>query len=124
MTFLNTNRRSTTDSGVNLSNPTNIRAIRAIRGQEKHELTSFEHELPRIDHIIINQKMKRHLLLLAFCVLCIQPLQAQYHITGDTLQPLDSIYWRPQWADSLLNAEMFLWKGGVRPWTYAYLLNL
>ena len=41
--------------------------------------------------------MKRNLLILAFFVLCIQPLQAQYHITGDTIQYMDSIYWCPQW---------------------------
>jgi len=41
--------------------------------------------------------MKKVLLAALLCFASAVPLQAQYHITGDTIQYYDSIYWVPQW---------------------------
>lgn len=37
------------------------------------------------------------------CLMFMSPVRAQYHITGDTIQYYDSIYWVPQWFKEWVN---------------------
>lgn len=48
--------------------------------------------------------MKRIIFLLSLCLSSISPALAQYHITGDTVQFLDSIWWRPQWFNNFIDS--------------------
>lgn len=48
--------------------------------------------------------MKKHyFIIIMLGIMCTTPLWAQYHITGDTIQYMDSIYWRPKWVDTLVD---------------------
>lgn len=47
-------------------------------------------------------KKLRFLLLLVY-ILSTNTLWAQYHRTGDTLNCIDSIYWRPVWLDTMID---------------------
>ena len=48
--------------------------------------------------------MKKYsFLIIILCIMGATPLWAQYHITGDTIQYMDSIYWRPDWVDTLVD---------------------
>ena len=44
--------------------------------------------------------MKKIVLSAALCLLLLTSTHAQYHITGDTIQLHDSIWWHPQWFNN------------------------
>ena len=46
---------------------------------------------------------KFYFLIIILSIMGATPLCAQYHITGDTIQYMDSIYWRPRWVDTLVD---------------------
>ena len=46
---------------------------------------------------------KFYFLIIILSIMGATPLCAQYHITGDTIQYMDSIYWRPDWVDTLVD---------------------
>lgn len=48
--------------------------------------------------------MKRIIFLLSLCLSSISPALAQYHRVGDTVQFLDSIWWRPQWFNNFIDS--------------------